>query len=442
MFTKANHYSAARLSSCSTSKLLTLLFILIALSSALVINAHVHAAPQIHVHYKVIDLGTLGGSNSQAFSVSPQNQVAGTSTTANDEFTRAFLWTNGKIRGLGHLPGGSTSGAAGVNLLGQVAGESDNAATDPNPFLCFTPNECRAFLWQDGRMKDLGALRHGHNSAGGWISDLGVVVGASETSTTNNPIVGFPPVHATAWVLGVPVDLGTLGGPLSIANSINDFGQITGLSQFNNALNPNTDFPSFHGFIFDRGHMTDLAASGGLGGTESEGISINNLAQITGDANLPGDQFSHAFIWQKGKMTDLGTLSGDPASFGGGINDIGHVVGWSGDGEENFRAALWANGTITDLNTLIPANGDLYLIVATSINPADYIAGFGVSQSTGEIHAFLLVPSFSNAAAMTADSVSADTAVAAPALQATPHFTLTPSLRRAMHLHPAVRRTP
>jgi probable HAF family extracellular repeat protein len=364
------------------------------------------ATPHGQARYKVIDLGTLGGSFSEAFSVNSVAQVAGTSTTTNDATTHAFLWSKGRIHDLGNLPGGSTSGAAAVNLFGQVAGESDNENASPNPFLCFTPNECRAFLWQNGKMKDLGTLRGGNNSAGGWINDFGIVVGASEFTNSIDPANGFTPVHATAWVLDVPIDLGTLGGPISSANSINDLGQIAGISQFNRVINPNTGIPSFHGFLFDRGRMIDLSTGGGLGGDENEGIAINDNRQIVGDADLPGDTGTHAFVWQNGVMNDLGTLDGDSSSSAQAIDDTGRIVGWSGDGESVFRAALWKSGSVTDLNTLVPANTDLYLLIATGTNLDGTIAGLGVSQSTGEFHGFLLIPS--------GGSASTDTNAAEP----------------------------
>lgn len=385
--------------------------------------------------YKVIDVGTLGGSFSQAFSVNGLAQVAGTSGTTGDATAHAFLWTNGKIRDLGNLPGGSTSGAAAVNLFGQVTGESDNADTDPNPFLCFTPNECRAFLWQNGRMKDLAPLRGGRNSAGGWINDFGLVVGASETTTANDPVNGFPPFHATAWVLGVPIDLGTLGGAISIANSVNDLGQVVGNSQFNDIILPGADFPAFHGFLFDRGRMIDLSAGGGLGGHGSDGDFINNRRQVVGDAELPGDTGIHAILWQNGLMTDLGVIEDDPDSSATAIDDTGRIVGWSGNDEDVFRAALWKNGVATDLNSLVPATTDLYLLIATSVSDNGAIAGFGVSQATGEFHAFLLVPQFgnasSNAIAPQSQAIEGEPDSASLQARAPIHVKLPENLRRS-----------
>jgi probable HAF family extracellular repeat protein len=100
----------------------------------------------------------------------------------------------------------------------------------------------------------------------------------------------------------------------------------------------------------------------------------------------------HAFLWtRRTGMRDLGTLPGDVASGGTAINDRGEVVGPSLDASGNPRAFLWKNGVMTDLNTLVPANAPLFLLLATAINSSGEIAGFGVN-STGGVHGFLATP--------------------------------------------------
>src|SRR5207249_4109348 len=97
----------------------------------------------------MIDLGTLGGSASQAVAVNASGQVVGASYTAGDSATRAFSWTAAAgMIDLGTL-GGSSSSAEAVNASGQVVGAGDivgNAAF-------------HAFSWTPaGGMIDLGTL--------------------------------------------------------------------------------------------------------------------------------------------------------------------------------------------------------------------------------------------------------------------------------------------
>src|SRR6185503_15922758 len=72
--------------------------------------------------------------------------------------------------------------------------------------------------------------------------------------------------------------LGTLGGDISDGRSINDTGQITGNSQ--TAVNA-----AVHAFLHDGTTMRDL---GTLGGTESTGFAVNRGGQVTGVANTAG----------------------------------------------------------------------------------------------------------------------------------------------------------
>ena len=67
-----------------------------------------------------LDLGTLGGANSQAFGVNNRGQVVGSSETSTSG--QAFLWQRGTMTGLGTLAGGS-SGATDINNRGQVVGQ-------------------------------------------------------------------------------------------------------------------------------------------------------------------------------------------------------------------------------------------------------------------------------------------------------------------------------
>lgn len=73
--------------------------------------------------------------------------------------------------------------------------------------------------------------------------------------------------RAFVWQNGKITDLGTLGGTKSIATGINNLGQIVGYSSINSGQN--------HAFLWQNGKMTDL---GTLGGEWSEAYSITFLS--------------------------------------------------------------------------------------------------------------------------------------------------------------------
>ena len=113
-------------------------------------------------------------------------------------------------------------------------------------------------------------------------------------------------------------DLGTLGGSKSLANGINDAGQIIGWSH--------TLGGESHAFLYQNGVMDDL---GTLGGSESFAYAINGAGQIVGGADTTDDLLYHAVRWQNDEMLDLGTLWDGNNSEAFGINDAGQIVGVS-----------------------------------------------------------------------------------------------------------------
>jgi probable HAF family extracellular repeat protein len=94
-----------------------------------------------------------------------------------------------------------------------------------------------------------------------------------------------------------------------------------------------------------------------------------------------------AFLWENGKMRDLHTLSGDVASVGLGINDMGDVVGVSIDASGHLRAVLWHDGGMTDLSKVVPSGSTLN----TSIRVARSSAR-AIDLTNGNFHAFKLTP--------------------------------------------------
>src|SRR5262245_61217948 len=73
--------------------------------------------------YNVTDLGTLGGTLSEAYGLNDSGQIVGYSATSGNAGHRAFLYQNGSMTDLGTL-GGSRSEASAINNAGQIVGYS------------------------------------------------------------------------------------------------------------------------------------------------------------------------------------------------------------------------------------------------------------------------------------------------------------------------------
>jgi len=342
-------------------------------------------------HYKVVDLGTLGGSYSYLIGNGLSNGVwvTGDSTLPNDTADNAFLWHQGTMSPLGTL-GGPNSFGWGTNDWGDAVGGAETSSTDPlQQQFCFADSfACLPFFWQN-QLQTMIALPTlgGINGASSAINDDGVIVGQAQNSKIDATCLPskVQQIRAALWKNGKVQELPLIkGDKLGSAFGINDWGQAVGTS------GQGVCGSSSHAVLWQNGKVTDL---GNFGGTPNEAYGINDLGQVVGYSTLSDGVTEHAFLWQADVMTDLGTLPGDVGSHAAGINFEGQVVGWSFDANGNERAFLWQNGVMTDLNTLIPADSYLYLLFADGINVWGQIAGTAYDINTGEEHAYLAIPS-------------------------------------------------
>jgi probable HAF family extracellular repeat protein len=353
-------------------------------------------APDSFVEHAVVwhngtltDLGVLpGGANSQTDWIDASGLIAAWSENGLIDPLMgvpegvAVLWAGGKPINLGTLPGGTESLATSVNSRGQVVGFSSNDTLDAFSMVGLA-TQTRAFLWQNGVMTDLGTLG-GPDALAGYVNERGQIAGQSYTSSSFSNNCNFPLTTAPfLWQNGKMIDLGTLGGTCGYTNWLNQRGQVVGNSNL-------AGDATHHGFLWDNGTLTDL---GTLGGNGSEADSISDSGFIVGRADVPGSLSHHAFRWKNGVMADLGIIPGQPCSTALSVNSIGQVVGETGIcGVGGGPAFLSDNGEpMVDVNTLVVPASEIEVISEFDINDLGEIAGQGLLPN-GDVHAVLLIP--------------------------------------------------
>lgn len=350
------------------------------------------------------DLGALAdGMSSQANWISASGLVAGVSQNGETDplipdlpELRAVLWRNGGITDLGTLPsGGYESFATAVNSRGRVVGEALNTVPDDFSMVGpgFLTTQTRAFLWQNGTMQDLGTLGTGTDAMAQFINERGQVVGWSYTSSApNTSCPFFLPLALGSFIWDEKNgmrDIGNLGGTCAIATGVNNRGIVIGDNVDDN--------PIERGFLWDNGSIKDLGGS--IGGNQTTAEAVSQAGEVVGVGTLAGELSYHATLWKHvGEITDLGTVDHDLCSFPTAINSQAQIVGASLPScafDNNTRAFLWQDGSLFDLNALIPPGALLHLQSARDINDRGEIGGIGLDADNNS-HAFLLVPCRAN----------------------------------------------
>src|SRR5215470_2125207 len=385
------------------------------------------------------DLGTLPGTgdfSSTPTWISTNGLIAGISENGEIDPTipgfpelHAVLWRHGKITDLGTLEGGYESLASAVNSRGQVAGFAGNDVPDDFSIVGL-PTQTRAFLWQNGTMRDVGTLPGGTDAMALMVNERGQIVGQSYTGDSVPPpspfCSDFPlTLHGFFWDNGKMVDLGTLGGSCTFTYAFNNRGQVVGQSTL-------PEDQTSHPYIWERNKMTDL---GTLGGGYGYASWLNESGAAVGAATPLGDRVLIAFLWSDGKISNLGTLPGNGCSAADAINSQGQIVGGSGFYFNDCNgpvehAVLWQNGKILDLNNFVPPGTDLTLNEAFFINDSGEISGLG-TLSDGSQHAFLLIPCNGQGEAMGCMDSAESANAASPGKQASESRSVSPVTRRS-----------
>jgi len=271
---------------------------------------------EVGLSYTLLDLGVVGGTESFASDLNASGAVVGHADDAGGAL-RAILWTPTGLD-LGDLGGGEAV-ANGIDDLGNVVGRSlDTTAT------------WTAFYWDTSTMTEqtmgdeveselfriaggTAVGRHG-DGYGNWLAmtnngqawyflTTGGAAGTGYDINTSGVAVGEMDysgnLHATRWPTLSYQDLGTFGGPESVAHGVSESGYIAGAAQRADG--------SWHAFqYYPGGIFLDL---GTLGGVESVGYDVDSTGKVVGEAQTPFGP--HAFLWTGSAMYDLNLFVAD-----------------------------------------------------------------------------------------------------------------------------------
>ena len=270
----------------------------------------------------------------QPSGVNDNGQVAGTVSSypeANENFTAAFLFAGGKTNTVAFS---RTSAGYGLNDKGQVVGQQD--IQSPSPLQ--PPPQAFLYNYSNNKTIDIDNVS-GRQSAAWSINNAGQVTGSLSTATCPIP-VPFPPTclgntHAFLYTGGGLADIGTLGGTYSEGMSINNLGEIAGISTVANGAT--------HLFLYTQGHMQDLGAPAGQTAVSA---ALNDRGEILASTAGSGGAGASYYLYRNHTFLKLPF----PVS---GINNSSEIVGAKPAATAGSRAYLYFGGLSIDLNELV-----------------------------------------------------------------------------------------
>jgi probable HAF family extracellular repeat protein len=250
---------------------------------------------------------------------------------------------------------------------------------------------------------DLGTLPGGTFSQPFVINDNGVVSGSSNLANNNQ--------NAVLWDRGRITNLGTLGGPNSIAFAVNDLGLAGGEAETSTSDPNGEDFCGFGTHLICLPVLwqgvgayplpTLGGNNGGVNRINLWGIAAGVAETASEDPACPAPQKLQfkPVAWVYGRAIALPTEGSDPDGLAMGINDYGQVVGGSGIctafnpnlliNLQSVHALLWQNGRLVDLGNLGGTTGQALGNLAYAINNRGQVVGVSDLSGDTTFHAFL-----------------------------------------------------
>ena len=298
--------------------------------------------------YTVINLGTLGGNNSDARAVNDAGQVAGESTLHNENKTRPFRYSNGTMLDLGGL-GGDSNDADGINNKGHVAG----ATSTPD-------GHVHAYLW-DGTLHRLDPPGQ-EDSGGEAINATDQVLGWCCYEGTDP--VPSAVIFTGGTIEGVPFPLGIYNG-LS-EKGINNSGQLVGDCWYDGKVETLS-----RGCVITGTTVKALKALSGY--SYSQASAIDEAGDACGES-VKANNHTLATLWVGTSTISLGQPPTGDDSQCLSWNDFSQGAGFASAATHSVGVLFDLINGARDLNELIEPTPHLVVQQANQISNTGYIA--------------------------------------------------------------------
>jgi probable HAF family extracellular repeat protein len=178
------------------------------------------------------------------------------------------------------------------------------------------------------RPRDLGAMKGALSTGAVAINNRGQVIGTG-IFTRSFPQVTRP----FLWQRGKLLDLGTFAGRSTRAVDLNDAGQVLVQTDTLDESAP------VKAFVWQRGRKTDIGSLGRV----TEAIELNERGQVLASSVTPANT-THAVMWHRGRLTDLGVPRGWRSVYPTDLNERGDVVGFGQAADGTYQYVMWRRG--------------------------------------------------------------------------------------------------
>jgi len=248
----------------------------------------------------VIRLGALASDGrSEALAVDERGRVVGVSQ-GSDRKEHGFLWENGRMIDLAPI-----ARAVGIGASGTILGQLQSAGP-----------EKEAVLWDDGEVRALESLGVKHVEPRAY-NTRGQAVGGALVRVSGTALL-----HAFLWEEGRMRDL-TPGRLNSVALDVSDGGRVVGTVQAGPV--------KYHAFLWEDGELHDL---GDFGGRSASAVAVDDHGRILVNVDVREGEppvVKRALLVDGEEVVDLGRLREDYAGTDArAMNGVGVVVGESG----------------------------------------------------------------------------------------------------------------